>query len=127
MSDAPDFDLQAAWLRRFKADAQSNLKAFALRLKEALPEQVTIHQKRSLFGASAATTGVTVDLGENRYSLRIEGGRLKAQIAMVVRGITLNTKSIEAAEWFARLGQETRKTGEQARALSESLSAFMAS
>jgi len=30
-----DFDMQAAWLRRFTADAEGNLRAFALRLKEA--------------------------------------------------------------------------------------------
>ena len=29
------FDLQAAWMRRFHADAESNLHAFALRLREA--------------------------------------------------------------------------------------------
>ena len=38
-----DFDMQAAWLRRFNADAESNLKAFALRLKEAMPDLVTGH------------------------------------------------------------------------------------
>jgi hypothetical protein len=58
-----DFDMQAAWLRRFKSDAESNLKAFALGLKEALPELVTIHESRSLFSRSAKTKGVSVELG----------------------------------------------------------------
>jgi hypothetical protein len=127
VSDAQDFDMQAAWLRRFKADAESNLAAFALRLKEAMPEQVIVHEKRGLFGGAGKTTGVTVDLGENRYSLGLEKGRLKADIAMVVRGITLNTKSVEPADWFARLSQETRKVSDHAQALSASLGAFMAS
>ena len=127
MSDAPDFDMQAAWLRRFKADAEINLAAFALRLKEAMPEQVIVHEKRGLFGGIGKTTGVTVDLGENRYSLSVEKGRLKADIAMVVRGITLNTKSVQPADWFARLSQETRRASDHAQALSSSLSAFMAS
>jgi hypothetical protein len=86
-----DFDMQAAWLRRFRSDAESNLKAFALRLKEALPDQVTIQESRGLFSRSARTRGVTVELGQNRYGLEIEGGRLKATIAMVVHGIVLNT------------------------------------
>ena len=30
-----DFDTQAAWLRRFTSDSESNLRAFALRLREA--------------------------------------------------------------------------------------------
>jgi hypothetical protein len=122
-----DFDMQAAWLRRFKTDAESNLKAFALRLKEALPELVTIHESRGLFSRSAKTKGVTVELGEKRYSLEIDGGRLKASIAMVVHGVVLNTKNIDPSDWFVRLAEETKKASEHAQALSQSLGEFMAS
>jgi hypothetical protein len=126
MTENVDFDMQAAWLRRFKADVESNLKAFALRLKEAMPELVTIHETRGFFSSGTKTTGVTVELGENRYNLEVDGGRLKASIAMVVRGITLNTKNVDPSEWFARLAEETRKASEQAQALSRSLADFMA-
>jgi hypothetical protein len=126
MTGNMDFDMQAAWLRRFKADAESNLKAFALRLKEAMPELVTVHESGGLF-SSGKTTGVTVELGENRYSLQIERGRLKATIAMVVRGITLNTKTVDPADWFNRLADETKEATEHAKALSQSLAAFMVS
>jgi hypothetical protein len=122
-----NFDMQAAWLRRFKSDAESNLKAFALRLKEALPELVTIHESRGLFSRSAKTKGVSVELGEKRYNLEIDGGRLKASIAMVVHGVVLNTRDVDPAEWFARLAEETRKASEHAQALSGSLGDFMAS
>jgi hypothetical protein len=122
-----DFDMQAAWLRRFKSDAESNLRAFALRLKEALPELVTIHESRGLFSRSVKTKGVSVELGEKRYNLEMDGSRLKASIAMVVHGVVLNTKSVDPAEWFARLAEETRKASDYARALSGSLGDFMAS
>jgi hypothetical protein len=122
-----DFDTQAAWFRRFKADAESNLKAFALRLKEAMPELVTVQESRGFFTGAGKVTGVTVELGENRYNLALDGGRLKATIAMVVRGITLNTKNVDPAEWFVRLGEETKKASEHAQALSQSLTDFMAS
>ena len=122
-----DFDMQAAWLRRFSADAESNLKAFALRLKEAMPELVTIQQSHGFFGSTGKVTGVTVELGESRYGLEIKSGRLQATIAMVVRGITLNTKSVDPADWFARLATETKKMTTHAQALSQSLAAFMAS
>ena len=125
MTQEIDFDLQAAWLRRFRSDAESNLNALALRLKEALPDQVTVHESRSFFRA-AKTTGVTVELGDHRYHLEIAGGHLKASVAMVVRGITLSTKPIDPAEWFAHLAAETRAATEQAKALSQSLSSFMA-
>ncbi len=122
---AGDFDMQAAWLRRFTADAESNLKAFALRLKEAMPELVTIRQSKGFFSA-AKTTGVSVELGDNRYMLELIDGKLKASIALVVRGIALNTRSIDPAEWFARLTEETKNATQHAQALSHSLADFMA-
>jgi hypothetical protein len=127
VSENIDFDMQAAWLRRFKSDAESNLGAFALRLKEALPEVVTIHGSRGLFSRSTKTKGVSVELGEKRYNLEIDGGRLKASIAMVVHGVVLNTKAVDPADWFARLADETKKASDHARALSGSLNDFMAS
>ena len=126
MSDA-DFDLQAAWLRRFSADAESNLGAFAHRLKEAMPDLVTVHESKGLFAKSGRITGVTVELGENRYKLEIASGRLAASVAMVVRGITLSTKTMNPAEWFARLSEETKKASAHAQSLSASLQQFMAS
>ncbi len=126
MSDL-DFDMQAAWLRRFSADAQDNLGAFALRLKEALPELVTIQEQKSFFAKSGKITGVTIELGENCYKLEILSGHLQASIAMVVRGITLNTKTMPPSEWFSRLAQETRNASAHAQNLSVSLQQFMAS
>ncbi len=126
MSSEMNFDLQAAWLRRFHADAESNLRAFALRLKEAMPELVTVRQSRGFFSSSGKVTGVSIELGDNRYNLEVANGRLKATIAMVVRGIVLNTKSVEPADWFARLSEETSKISAHAQALSQSLSSFMA-
>jgi hypothetical protein len=122
-----DFDIQAAWLRRFNSDAESSLRAFALRLHEAMPERVTIHESKGLFSRNARTTGVTVELGENRYILQIADGRLQASVAMVVRGITLNTKSLAPADWFTRLAEETKKVSEHARSFSQSIARFMAS
>ena len=119
MSQTPDFDVQAAWLRRFRADAESNLKAFALRLKEAMPDQVTIRESRSFF-SGPKTTGVDIEIGESRYALSIEGAQLKASIA-------LNTRNVPPADWFARLAEETQKASEHAQALSRSLADFMGS
>jgi hypothetical protein len=127
MSNDLDFDLQAAWLRRFSADAESNLRAFALRLKAAMPDLVTVEESKGLFARTAKLTGVTVALGENRYTLRLNAGRLEASVAMVVRGIALSTKPLDPAEWFRRLEQETKAASEQAKSLSRSISDFMAS
>jgi len=122
-----DFDMRAAWLRRFRADAESNLKAFALRLKEAMPDLVTVHESKGFFSRTPRLTGVSVSLGDHRYALEIAGGKLTASVAMVVRGITLNTKIVDPADWFAQLNRETSAATEHARALSHSLAAFMES
>jgi hypothetical protein len=120
-----DFDMQAAWLRRFSADAQSNLGAFALRLKEALPDLVTIKEQKSFFAKTGKIIGVVVELGEQHYQLELVNNRLTASIGMVVRGITLNTKTLDPAEWFARLSAETQKASAHAQSLSASLQQFM--
>lgn len=125
MSDGSDFDMQAAWLRRFHGDAESNLKAFALRLKEAMPELVTVRESKGLFSRTARIDGVSIALGNNEYTLELANGRLRATVAMVVRGITLNTKDIDPGDWFARISHETRETTAHAKALSQSLASFM--
>ena len=125
MSADIDFDMQAAWLRRFTADAEGNLRAFALRLKEAMPERVRIDERKGFFSSKAKTVGVTVELGESRYILQIVDGRLQASVALVVRDIALSTKRIDPAEWFAKLAEETKKASEHAKSLSQSISNFM--
>jgi len=129
MSEAEpiDFDMQTAWLRRFKSDAESNLQAFALRLKEAMPENVTIHESKPLLFGKPKITGVSVNIGEHKYTLEVINGKLKANVALIVREITLNTKSTDPSEWFAQLASETQKATEHAKSLSQSLSAFMSS
>ena len=122
-----DFDMQAAWLRRFSSDAASNLGAFALRLKEALPDLVQIEEKKGLFAKTGTIVAVTVEIGQNSYRLAVEKGRLAATVAMTVRGITLNTKPLDPAEWFAKLAEETQAVSDHAQALSQSLQRFMES
>lgn len=122
-----DFDLQTAWLRRFQSDAESNLRAFALRLREAMPERVRIQEHKGLFSRAVKITGVTVEMDQNHYILEIAESRLRAKIAMVVRDIAISTRVVDPAEWFLKLSDETKKASEQAKRLSQSLSAFMSS
>jgi hypothetical protein len=120
------FDDQAAWLRRFQSDAQGNLKALALRLREAMPERVTLQETSSgFFSRTTTISGVTVDMDPHRYILEFSNGRLKASVAMVVRDIVLNTKAIDPAEWFVKLAEETKTASDHAKRLAQSLSAFM--
>lgn len=122
-----EFDTQAAWLRRFTSDAESNLHAFALRLREAMPERVTIEESKGLFVRKARLVGVAIRMDEHVYTLKLVNGALKASIAMEVRGIRLNTKDVDPGAWFAQLSEETGKASTHARSLSQSISDFMAS
>lgn len=122
-----DFDLQAAWMRRFHADAASNLHAFALRLREAMPERVTLKEYKGLFSRNSKIVGLVVEMDQQHFGLELANGRLLATLSTVVRGIAISNKQLDPAEWFARLAEETRKTSEHARRLALSLSAFMAS
>jgi hypothetical protein len=120
-----NFDIEAAWLRRFQSDAESNLRAFALTLREAMPELVTVEERRGLFERRGRVIGVQIALGEHQYALQLAKGHLQASIAMVVRGITLNTKAVDPAEWFRRLAEETHQASEHAKSLSQSITRFM--
>lgn len=122
---ADSFDMEAAWLRRFQSDAESNLQAFALALREAMPELVTVQERRGLFERHGRITGVQISLGEHQYALQFANKRLQASIAMVVRGITLNTRVVDPAEWFRRLAEETHQASQHAKSLSQSISRFM--
>jgi hypothetical protein len=124
-SAAGSFDMEAAWLRRFQSDAEGNLRAFALALREAMPELVTIEERRGLFERHGRITSVQIALGEHLYILQFANKRLQASIAMVVRGITLNTRLVEPAEWFRRLAEETHQASEHAKGLSQSITRFM--
>ncbi len=127
MSDSSDFDIQTAWLRRFQADAEGNMTAFALRLKEAMPHLVTVHESKGFFSRSTRITGVSIELNTNQFTLEVANGRLRATIKMVIRGVALNTKEVDPGDWFARLSRETKETTAHAKALSGSLASFMAS
>lgn len=122
---ADSFDMEAAWLRRFQSDAESNLQAFALALREAMPELVTVQERRGLFERHGRITGVRISLGEHQYVLQFANRRLQASIAMVVRGITLNTRDVDPAEWFRRLAEETHQASQHAKSLSQSINRFM--
>ena len=123
---ALDFDAQAAWMRRFTADAENNLRAFALRLQEALPDRVTVRESKGLFSRNAKITGITVAMDKNHYILDLAAGRLKASVQLVVHDIAISTRQIDPSQWFAQLAEETKNVSEHAKRLAQSLSAFMA-
>jgi hypothetical protein len=123
----PDFDTELAWMRRFEADATGNLRALALRLKEALPQKVNLETRGGFFGRGGAIVGVTVELGDYAYALKLDKGQLRASVSMIVRGVAISNKPVAPEEWFRRLAEDARASSQQARGLSQSIDAFMSS
>lgn len=118
-----DFDLDAALGRRFAADAAGSFASLARRLKEALPDAVTLDERRRLFGPPTLT-GLAVELGDKRFGLALEHGRPRATVSLLVRGVVLNTRTVPAAEWFASLRAATAAEADAAAGLSRAMSAF---
>ena len=90
MSDSSDFDMQAAWLRRFRGGAESNLKAFALRLKQAMPGAllaVTTANARAAYAALQGAPGIEgLLLMGDRVHVRVDDADRRLPDARAGRG-----------------------------------------
>lgn len=98
------FELVAASLRADTADSGSFLAALAQKVGGALPERTEVQYGGKLFGKKSIS-GLTVDLGDARYMLKQEHGRLMAQRQRVVRGIVLKNEAIPLDLWIEELSQ----------------------
>src|SRR4051794_17066360 len=73
VADAPDLDLLAASLRADATDTAAFLEALAARLQGALPGQVDVQRKGSLFGGKRVRR-IEVRLGDTHYEIEGDGG-----------------------------------------------------
>ena len=108
MSDDPNsFDLSAAWLRKAQGDIRAFMAAFASRLEGAVPERVVVERKRDgLFSSTSHVVRVAIDLERTRYALTVDKGRLVANVAKIVHGITLKSDTVQIPEWLASLNRD---------------------
>ena len=116
-----DFDTEMAWAAALRGRRRRQSEgASRCVCKKPCPSRSRSREQSARFlHRDERITGVTVDLGESAYTLKLEDGRLEASVALVVRGIAISTKPIPPEDWFRRLGEETRKSSEQAKSLSQ--------
>ena len=106
MAGDADFELLAASLRSDTRDLAVFLDALASKLEGALPQRTRVSRRsRGLFDRRKQVARIEVELGEERYVLRLDGGALEAQRAKAVRGVVLKNELLGLEEWVESLAR----------------------
>jgi hypothetical protein len=125
MEDDRGFDLDAAGLRADGADLATGIEVLAAKLEDALPAETAVRRRsRGLLSREKFVEAVEVALGDWRYTLRMEDGRVDASRAQAVRGVVIRREALDLDAWVAGLTAELREraaTSGQARAALERL------
>jgi len=98
-----------AALRADTADLSMFLDVIALKLSDALPGHTRVARSG---WPRRRVRSVTVDMDDRQFRLQ-RGHGIQAEVAHVVKGVTLSTQRVDVDEWL--------------RALAKSLSTFAAS
>ena len=104
--DEGSVDMVAAGLRADAIDLNAFVEALASKLAGALPGRVTITRQGGLFSRSKAVREISVDMGDSRYSLVSNGGRIETTRRNEVRGIAIKSEPLDLDEWIAALSRE---------------------
>ena len=108
-----DLDLVAASLRADAADLDAFVEALAVRLEGALPGQVEVERKGGLLGANKRVRRIEVTLGDQRYEVEVDRGRVTCRRRSVVRGIALKTHELDLDDWIDALSRDLVEEGER--------------
>lgn len=126
MPSEESFDLLAAGLRADGTELRVSVEVLAAKLEQALPGSARIERSGGgLLGRGEKRVRlVTVDLGEMRYELRVDGARVEGARERKVGGISIKREQLNAQAWIAALGEDLRAEAQrsaQARSALEGL------
>ena len=107
------------------ANAAPFLEQLAARLSAALPDKVRVETKGGLF-AKSHIAKLEVDLGEYVYTAMLEGHRLTARRAHVIRGIALKNQELQPAELIDALAAELHELAQHSDETRAALARFLA-
>lgn len=93
-----DFDLLAASLRADAGDLRVFVEALATKLEGAFGSQVRVERKGML--GPKRVRRIALDLGEDRYELEHDDGRVACRRSTVVRGIALKNEELQLDAWI---------------------------
>jgi hypothetical protein len=103
VSEGPDFDLLAASLRADASDLKAFVEALAAKLEGSFPDRVDV-ERGGLFGGKRVRR-LSVDLGDDRYELEHDDGRVSCRRRNVVRGIALKNEELPLDAWIDDLSR----------------------
>ena len=119
------FELLASSLRADASDLKSFMEALATKLEGALPTRTTVERKGGgLFSKEKRVHQIFVDMGDTRFALKTDGGRVECTRGKSVRGIVLKTEQLPLDEWIddlSRVLTDEAQRSEQARLALERL------
>ena len=103
-SGSTDFDLLAASLRADATDLRAFVEALASKLQASFPDRTRI--ERGGFLGGKRVRRIECELGDDRYVVEEDGGRVATRRSKVVRGIALKNEELPLAEWIDALSRE---------------------
>lgn len=119
------FEMVSASLRADTRDLDTFVEVLATKLEGALPNQTVVQRKGGgLFSREKRVRKINVSLGDRRYQLDADAGKVETSLANAVRGIVLKTERVPLDEWITSLSQELAEAAqesEQARLALERL------
>jgi hypothetical protein len=102
--ESPDFDLVAASLRADSRDLEAFVEALATKLTASFPSRVEVDRPWSA-RAPRPVRRIELTLGEERFELEHDAGRVSCRVGALVRGIALRNELVELDEWIDRLSR----------------------
>lgn len=127
-SGAGEFDLGMAWYRKAQGDLRAFLEAFAVRMDGAVPGRVKIERRRDgLLSRASHVVKVTIAGEAGTYVLSLDNGHLSAARAKSVRGVTLNSQTMNFPEWLSALNADLQHLAERAGEAQTALHDFLMS
>lgn len=113
--DGIGFELVAASLRSDARDAKTFLAALAAKLSGALPQQTQVGLKGGFMGKKSVKN-ISVDLGEVRYRIEDDHGRLLPSRQKVVRSIVLKNETVSLDDWINGLSESMAQAARSSEA-----------
>ena len=98
-----DFDLLAASLRADAGDTKVFVEALAAKLTGAFPERTRV--ERGGFLGGKRVQRISVELGDERFDLEHDRGRVACIRRSIVRGIALKSEEVALDEWIDELSR----------------------
>jgi hypothetical protein len=121
-----DFDLDAAWLRRWGGDLRAFMEALAVRMEGALPGRVEVERRRDgLFSKTSHVRRIAVRGETAIHELVLNNGALTATRRKLVRGVVISSADQSLPDWLREVGEEVSGLARDAAAADAALHDFL--